>query len=570
MKKKILTLTILTAVLSLASCSTNPSDTNGTGTESISSAGSSTTEPSTEYTSLKDCFSLKDGTKIESLVTVTGTDSVGLYLQDDTASFYAYYEDNVVNYSIGKKYVISGSITSYASNKQIAKGFKLTPVGEGNINTLTINNVEDIKTNQYAPIKASVRLTGDPLSFKDGFDNSFNIEIAGTSVPVFIKKKLSKSSMFTKFNNIKKYEFFTIDGVFANAYETNVQISLTDPAQIVIETPTNDDEKIAKAEKTISYITDLDGYKINYSIYLPTKLSDGVSLSWTSSNPSVLSNEGKVSRPTTNSEVSLSCEISSGSKTVTTSTRFTILSSESDDLINEALAYYNSISFTSTNSQTLKNDLYQLIKNKTVISYNNLVNVFSDSDTYIDSNGNTYLIDIYSNNNYKLNQTASKASKEGQGYNKEHSVPQSWFSEASPMKSDAFHIFPTDTYVNSKRSNYPFGEVSNSTYTSSNGSKAGSNIFEVADEYKGDIARVYLYMATAYQDKCGSWSGGVFQSSFPHIKTNTLKMFLQWTKDDPVSEREILRNNAIYKHQGNRNPFVDKPSLAKIMFPSYF
>ncbi len=563
MKKKLIALALIAASLSLASCN----NTDGSDDSSSTTSGSTTTSfvPG-EYTSLKDCFTLKDGTNVQLKATVTGTDSVGLYLQDSTASFYAYFENETVNYKIGKEYIITGSITSYASNKQIGTGFKLTEVGDGSINTISVASLDDIKANQYAPIKGSVRLTGDPLSYKDGMDNSFNIEIAGSTAPVFIKKKLAKASLFSPFNSIKKYEYFTIDGMFSNAYENNIQLSFTDPSQIVVETPTTDDEKITKAKRTISYITDLDKKTIDYSLYLPTKLSDGVSLTWSSNNTSVMSNTGKVTRPSTNTTITLTCFIKSGSKSDSVTTEMVILKKDSDDLISEAQDYYRNIDFSKSNFQSLKTDLSNLISQHFVIPYNNLINVYSDSDTYIDENGNTFLIDIYSDQNYKLNETASSSSAIGQGWNKEHTVPQSWFDKQSPMVSDAFHIFPTDTFVNSERSDYVFGEVSNGkTYGNLT---VGSEVVEIADEYKGDIARVYFYMATTYQSKCGSWKK-VFTNSYPHINTTTLKMFLQWANNDPVSEREILRNNAIFKHQGNRNPFVDKPGLAAIIFPGY-
>ncbi len=65
------------------------------------------------------------------------------------------------------------------------------------------------------------------------------------------------------------------------------------------------------------------------------------------------------------------------------------------------------------------------------------------------------------------------ASAEGESYNREHSWPKSWFNDASPMNTDLFHIVPTDTYVNSQRGNYPYGEVSYPTWESENGSRLG-------------------------------------------------------------------------------------------------
>ena len=71
------------------------------------------------------------------------------------------------------------------------------------------------------------------------------------------------------------------------------------------------------------------------------------------------------------------------------------------------------------------------------------------------------------------------------------------------MRHDFFHIYPSDGYVNNRRGHLSFGEVSQASWESSNGSKVGMNIFEregnmvfePIDEFKGDIARALLYFA---------------------------------------------------------------------------
>ena len=91
---------------------------------------------------------------------------------------------------------------------------------------------------------------------------------------------------------------------------------------------------------------------------------------------------------------------------------------------------------------------------------------------------------------------------ECQKYNREHTVPQSWFSQNAPMVSDAFHVLPTDKKVNNVHGNQPYGETTSPSYTSINGSTygltsdpgvaAGNEVMEPSDEFKGDIARIYL------------------------------------------------------------------------------
>lgn len=167
-------------------------------------------------------------------------------------------------------------------------------------------------------------------------------------------------------------------------------------------------------------------------------------------------------------------------------------------------------------------------------------------------------------------------SREGDCYNREHSVPKSWLG--GRKYSDAHVVVPTDGYVNNRRSNMPFGEVGSTSYVSNGGfSRVGTcsvagysgTVFEPADEYKGDFARIYFYMATRYTTACGGWSGegsSVFSGSFPYLKDWTREMMLRWHQEDPVSEKEIDRNDAVYQLQGNRNPFIDYPELVDLIF----
>lgn len=214
----------------------------------------------------------------------------------------------------------------------------------------------------------------------------------------------------------------------------------------------------------------------------------------------------------------------------------------------------------------LKTALFNIIKNPSVTSYKGLYDAYIQTDTRPDG----YVRDWYSNaTNYCHNvDNKGNYTKEGDMYNREHSVPQSWFNEASPMKSDIVHVLPTDGYVNNRRSSYPLADVNNVTYSSKNSySKLGSckndgysgTVFEPNDEIKGDMARIYFYMATCYQDKCGNWGGGIFTSSgMVDWEMNVMKA---WSKLDPVDDVEIARNNAVKEVQGNRNPFVDYPGL---------
>lgn len=223
--------------------------------------------------------------------------------------------------------------------------------------------------------------------------------------------------------------------------------------------------------------------------------------------------------------------------------------------------------------EELQKSLSTIINNATDVGYNGLWEVYKTTDCRPDGK----VWDMYSDATdfiFEKDQCGNYSS-EGDCYNREHSVPKSWFNNASPMYSDAWHIYPTDGKINSYRSNNPFGEVGSGASSSKNGfSKWGKSVtpgysgtvFEPNDEYKGDFARTYFYFATRYQNRINNW-GGIFVSSYPHIVQWQLDMLLRWHQQDPVSQKEIDRNEAVYaSKQGNRNPFIDYPELVDLIF----
>lgn len=225
--------------------------------------------------------------------------------------------------------------------------------------------------------------------------------------------------------------------------------------------------------------------------------------------------------------------------------------------------------------KALKTALFGILSSNTVnIGYDGLWDAYEDTDKRADGK----IWDMYSNiTNYEFGSSAINHSynDEGQSVNREHSLPQSWFNEASPMKADIVHVFPADGYVNNRRSAYPFGETDGNVYKSANSfSKVGTcktsgytgTVFEPNDIYKGDIARIYFYMATRYEDKIKNWSGTIEKDSYCPFPEWQMKMFMRWAANDPVSEKEVNRNNAAYDHQQNRNPFVDYPGLEQLVW----
>lgn len=230
--------------------------------------------------------------------------------------------------------------------------------------------------------------------------------------------------------------------------------------------------------------------------------------------------------------------------------------------------------------QELKTALHRIIKVHKERKYDDLWQDFRTTDKR--SDGSVW--DMYSKTtHYTFGRPAQGASArgEGDGYNREHSFPKSWFNDGYPMYTDLFHLYPVDVYLNTRRSNYPYGETQGERFRSEEGwSKLGACtvagytgiVFEPNDEYKGDLARTYFYMVTAYEDKITSWrkADGVKATlngtTYPAFTDWQLGMLLRWAKQDPVSEKEIARNNAVYQIQQNRNPFIDFPGLEQFVW----
>lgn len=229
------------------------------------------------------------------------------------------------------------------------------------------------------------------------------------------------------------------------------------------------------------------------------------------------------------------------------------------------------------------------------LGYNGLWSAYKETDVRADGT----IWDMYSNCRFTLGGgKCGNYKNECDCYNREHSIPKSWFGgSTSNPGCDIFHLVPTDGKVNGMRSNYPFGEVSSASYTSGNGSKLGSSktisvngktiagnnisvacsdrVFEPIDEYKGDFARGYFgtmikwagdYQAFTSGQGGSTFSGNYTASGFFGLTKYGVALLLKWHREDPVSQKEIDRNNGIQKTQGNRNPFIDYPYLAEYIW----
>ncbi|MBA5628191.1 endonuclease [Moheibacter lacus] len=256
----------------------------------------------------------------------------------------------------------------------------------------------------------------------------------------------------------------------------------------------------------------------------------------------------------------------------------------------------------------LKSALHEIISKNHNWNYDDLPEYYeqTDLDVYYDhdpsnnpSDGMYILLDIYSeiptgadDYEYYSTELIGNTNAEGNGYNREHMVPQSTFSIGSlsnyPMYSDLFHVIPADARINQLRSNFPYGVCGNTVYyTFSNSSKIcndatpelayNGRVYEPIDEFKGDVARSLLYFAVRYEGKFAQFNHGgdtppeTDRSQFDGTEERAfepayIEMLKNWHVLDPVSQREIDRNNKVYEIQKNRNPFIDHPEWVALIW----
>jgi endonuclease I len=233
--------------------------------------------------------------------------------------------------------------------------------------------------------------------------------------------------------------------------------------------------------------------------------------------------------------------------------------------------YYDSLN--GKNKASLKTAAKDVVYNHTIIDYGTATwNAFKTTDCRT-IDGVDYWYDMYSS-------TLRKISDGNGGLNIEHSVANSWWDGTkNAAYKDLHHLNPADAIANNRKSNFPLGIVSTETYSNgvtivgkpANSADFGgaSYVYEPCDEYKGDFARVFFYMFTTYEDM--TW-GTRFTwmytegEKYPMLKPWAYNLLLEWSRQDPVSEKEIARNDAVYSVQGNRNPFIDFPDLAEYIW----
>ena len=229
--------------------------------------------------------------------------------------------------------------------------------------------------------------------------------------------------------------------------------------------------------------------------------------------------------------------------------------------------YYSSLNGKS--GQALKDAIHELAIRHTTLSYGSLWAYFAETDCRDDDNSKVW--DMYSDKTYYFRGGTSGV----YGMHKEHSLPKSWWGGYDETQgyagyTDINHLYPSDGDANMAKSNHPLGEVSTASFDNGvtkvgspkTGQGGGSNsVFEPDDRYKGDFARTYFYMACAYQNYTWKYTYMLTNNSWKSLNDWSIDLLCRWARNDAVSDKEVSRNDAVQKHQNNRNPFIDFPEL---------
>ncbi|RXG31261.1 endonuclease [Leeuwenhoekiella palythoae] len=211
----------------------------------------------------------------------------------------------------------------------------------------------------------------------------------------------------------------------------------------------------------------------------------------------------------------------------------------------ELVDYYSDASFFQDGGLTSSSlTALTVSKHTTILTYFERHEYLYDADADLDNQANVIL--MYSGESRDRREyTSGSNSHTPQTFNTEHIFPQSRLSTEEAV-TDLHHLRSTDDEVNSLRLNYPYTDGSGA-YQLVNG-----NSWFPGDEWKGDVARMVLYLNVRYGED--------------YTKVGTLDLFLKWNREDPVSDFERQRNEVIEGAQGVRNPFIDNPYLATLIW----
>ncbi|MDA3881477.1 MAG: endonuclease [Prolixibacteraceae bacterium] len=226
--------------------------------------------------------------------------------------------------------------------------------------------------------------------------------------------------------------------------------------------------------------------------------------------------------------------------------------------------YYNGTS--GLKGEALKTELHEIINDHIDFSYSQARYLINYSDADPENENNVIL--FYT----QRSQDADSYGTDGDQINREHVWAKSHgdFSGIRPMDGDAFNLQPADASVNMDRSNKDFGIVqpNGNQHPEATECWYNASTWEPGDATKGQVARILFYMATRYEGTSGEIDLEVVNgvNTYPQPKHGDLSALLEWNRQFPPTDFERRRNERLFTIQQNRNPFIDNPELADIIW----
>lgn len=445
------------------------------------------------------------------------------FIQDGSSGVLIYL-DSKQNVSVGDEYQIIATKKSSSGVVYLDSITKLEQKSTKTLSPILITN-QDLSTLNGK----LVNLSG-LLKFSYGKVNTFTLVNVHEEYNVFIKNDLVNLAALqaTIDGKATGIEVDLFGVVYLHAGEYVVYLTTTSDIEVETVVDKNRVDEVIHAH--LDFPVNNSKVSSNLHLFTETGLFIDTTITWSSSNPSLLNNHGVIYPIDEDANVVLTYKIYINNNLISTHNISLVIGAKS-----EYSGYYARIQGLS--GQALKSELSSIISNMKSIGYSSTSYVLEDAD--VDPNKAGQLLLIYDRRNI------ANVWRSGSGWNKEHIWPQSKLGGAS--KSDIHNLRASDPGVNSRRGNLAFAQGSGSYGPVSGGWYPG-------DQDKGDVARIVLYMNVRWGLQISS---GVI---------GNLEMFKRWHLEDPVDEFEINRNQVIYENQNNRNPFIDHPELVEEIF----
>lgn len=562
-KLKILSLAALLITTMVTSCDKKPGSSDGSPstppqsegpiTPSGSQGGSSSEIPEEDLcindgTLLSQISSMSPNAAYSGTVGIAGRRGNDLFVEDQSGGGFIYLnaDTSYNSLSIGDKISVSGKIAEFATAgiKQIAPT-QMTKVGSCRLKTPpTITKYNEIDNYRFSRVNISdMVISSKSITAGTAADSRVTVTLGSDSLELFISKRVAaKSEIENFFSALDAGAKISVVGGFADYYK-KAQIALTDVSQLTSSDLSRED-KVKAIENSLSPITSLKSTRRNLS--LPTTGSYDSTIAWTSSNPSIISNAGVVTRPTDkDTEVTLSYVINvDGKAEEKKSFKITVLKiveGESDYEYTYVEPSYSGTYYSGISEDLRDRDLLLELDglldrtHKDFTSYKNLFDVFKYTDA--DPNNPNNMISFYSGR-----------SSPRSGMNREHVWPNS--RGGSYVEDDPHMVRPTITSENSARGNDFFNVGSNWDPNS-----FGQN------KYRGIAARIIFYCATIEQEHLKLVD--LTNDSTGNNSMGKLSTLLEWNLEYDIDATEILRNDTLFnKYNTNRNPFIDDRNYA--------